>query len=100
MAKFFLNEFIPEQGRLILRAPSFDYDSFSILATQLLALLNAVLVEKQQDADLHTWLIDFEGCQLMLRGEHYSESLWLESLSSSESAEVLEYLSRLLKKGI
>jgi hypothetical protein len=100
MAKFFLNEFNSEQGRLILQTPSFDFDSFSVLANQLLQLLNASLVEKQQDADLHSWLIDFEGCQLMLRGEHYSESVWLESLSANESDEVLAYLARLLQKGI
>ncbi|MCX9490588.1 DUF3630 family protein, partial [Vibrio cholerae] len=47
-------------------------------------------------ADLHTWLIDFEGCHLLLRGEHYSQSLWLETLTAGQGDEELAFIAKLL----
>lgn len=100
MATFSLREFDDEAGRLILDNPSFDFDSFAELASELVALLSASVTEKQADADLHSWLIDFEGCPLFLRGEHYSETLWLETLSPQEGIEELQYLAKLFAMGI
>ncbi len=67
MASFGLQQYTPEKGMLILKAPSFDFDSFPTLGETLVELLSASVVEKQTDADVHSWLIDFEGCQLFLR---------------------------------
>ncbi|USD65345.1 DUF3630 family protein [Vibrio sp. SCSIO 43136] len=99
MANFSLNHFDAEHGRIIIECPEFDYDSFAELGQIFVDLLSAKVIERQQDADLHTWLIDFEGCQLMLKGEHYSASMWLEALSTTESQEELKYLATLLKSG-
>ncbi|CAH0542106.1 DUF3630 family protein [Vibrio marisflavi] len=98
--QFGLAEFIPETGRIILQTPSFDYDSFPKMGEYLVALLSATIVEKQSDADVHSWLIDFEDCQLFLKAEHYSEAVWFEALSVSDSQEELEFLAQLLRRGI
>lgn len=100
MAEFGLTQYLVEDGRIIIDAPSFDYDSFPPLGERLVALLSARIVEKQSDADLHSWLIDFEGCQLMLRAEHYSESVWLEALGEGLADEELAFIATLLRSGI
>lgn len=95
-SEFGLHQYQAEQGRIIIDAPRFDYDSFADLAKKLVCLLSAQIVEKQSDADIHSWLIDFEGCPLLLKGEHYSESLWLEALNIDESKPELDFLASLL----
>lgn len=99
MTEFGLAEFSPEHGRLVITTPSFDFDSFPELGKRLLRMLDATVVEQQLDADLHSWVIDFEGCRLILRAEHYSNAVWLESLAVSESSEELAYLAQLFKRG-
>lgn len=99
MASFGLQQYISEKGMLILQAPSFDFDSFPQLGETLVDLLSASVVEKQTDADVHSWLIDFEGCQLFLRAEHYSECMWLEALDVTRSREELDYLAQLFERG-
>nr|WP_252724282.1 DUF3630 family protein [Vibrio hepatarius] len=97
--EFGLLEYQQQQGRLILRVPSFDFDSFPLMGERLLKQLSATLIEKQWDADIHSWLIDFEGCQLLLKSEHYSESVWLEALVIQDSKEELDYLASLFRYG-
>ncbi|NOI68187.1 DUF3630 family protein [Vibrio sp. 99-8-1] len=87
-------------GKLILSGPSFDVDSFPAIGNELVRTLSATIVEKQFDADLHSWLIDFEGCRFFLRAEHYTESIWLEAVSINESEEELNYLAKLFSAGI
>ena len=97
--EFSLVEYQADDGRIVIRAPRFDFDSFPQLADKLVKLLSASVVEKQWDADIHSWLIDFEGCQLFLKSEHYSESLWLEALLIDESRQELDFLASLFYKG-
>lgn len=99
MADFGLREYLAEDGRLLITTPSFDFDTFLLLGDKLVGLLSATVIEKQWDADMHSWLIDFEGCQLFLRSEHYSESVWFETLSVLESREELDYLAGLFAQG-
>ncbi len=100
MAEFGLKEYFVQEGRLIVQTQEFDFDSFPELGERLLTLLSATAVEKQQDADLHSWLIDFEGCRLMLRAEHYSECVWLEAMGEGLAREELEFIASLLARGI
>ncbi|MGO1189557.1 MULTISPECIES: DUF3630 family protein [Vibrio] len=100
MAMFSLREFDAEAGRIILVNPSFDFDSYPPLGQRLVSILSASIVDKQSDADLHSWLIDFEGCQLFLRAEHYSETMWIEALSPQQGHEELQYLTKLFAIGI
>ncbi|EGA68273.1 hypothetical protein VISI1226_18406 [Vibrio sinaloensis DSM 21326] len=97
--EFGLAEYHADEGRIIIRAPRFDFDSFPQLADKLVKLLSASVIEKQWDADIHSWLIDFEGCQLFLKSEHYSESVWLEALSIDDSQQELDFLASLFNKG-
>ncbi|KDM92133.1 DUF3630 family protein [Photobacterium galatheae] len=94
---FGVRELDHTRGCLHLIAPEFDYDSFAGLAQSLVTLLGASVVEQEANADLHVWLIDFEGCRLLLKGEHYSASLWLEILSQDDR-ETLDFLAAWLKK--
>ena len=97
--EFGLSEFQAEEGRIIIRTPRFDFDSFPEMAQRLVTLLSATVVEKQWDADIHSWLIDFEGCQLFLKSEHYSESVWFEALEVQASQENLQFLASLFQRG-
>ena len=97
--RFGLDAYLPEQGRIIINAPDFDFDSFPALAERLLRLLSATALEKQCDADIHSWLIDFEGCHMLLKAEHYSESVWLEALSIKESRDEFNFLAKLFADG-
>ncbi|WED21791.1 DUF3630 family protein [Vibrio sp. JC009] len=100
MADFGLAEYSQNAGKLILITPDFDFDSFPVIGERLVSQLSAKIIEKQTDADIHSWLIDFEGCQFMLKAEHYSESVWLEAMDVKTSREEVEYLSRLFQAGI
>ncbi|MCW8333099.1 DUF3630 family protein [Vibrio sp. SCSIO 43135] len=97
--QFGLMEYQQSEGRILISAPRFDFDYFPELGEQLVSMLSASVIEKQWDADIHSWLIDFEGCQLFLKAEHYSESLWLEALSVADSQEELDYLAGLFRRG-
>lgn len=99
MADFGLREYIEKEGRLLITTPRFDWDSFPELGEQLVSLLSASILDKQWDADMHSWLIDFEGCQLFLKSEHYSESVWFEALNVSDSNEEMDYLAGLFSTG-
>ena len=97
--EFGLSQYDAEEGRIIIRTPNFDFDTFPELGDKLLKLLSAQAIEKQWDADIHSWLIDFEGCQLFLKAEHYSESMWLEALEVAASQQELRYLAQLFDAG-
>ncbi|NVD08130.1 DUF3630 family protein [Vibrio sp. JPW-9-11-11] len=97
--EFGLIDYQADDGRLIIRTPRFDFDSFPQLADRLVRLLSATVIEKQWDADIHSWLIDFEGCQLFLKSEHYSESVWFEALAIEASRDELDFLASLFKQG-
>ncbi|SHO58278.1 DUF3630 family protein [Vibrio quintilis] len=98
MVKFCLAEYLRDDGVLILATPDFDFDSFPSLGETLVSLLSAHIKEKQTDADLHTWLIDFEGTSLFLKAEHYSGSIWLEALQREQSFEVLDYIAEIFRQ--
>ncbi|AJR06965.1 DUF3630 domain-containing protein [Photobacterium gaetbulicola] len=83
---------------LEIDGPDFDYDNFAVVAETLLQQLGMTVVEKEANADLHVWLVDFEGCRMLLKGEHYSGQMWLEGLDS-EAEETMRFLAGLLGKG-
>ncbi|TOF34183.1 aminopeptidase [Vibrio parahaemolyticus] len=97
--EFGLTEYIVEEDRLLIAAPRFDLDTFPALGERLVGLLSATVIEKQWDADIHSWLIDFEGCRLFMKAEHYSEAIWFEALNIEESREELDYLAGLFQRG-
>ncbi|WP_413522645.1 DUF3630 family protein [Photobacterium phosphoreum] len=86
-----------EQGTLVVTPSLFEFDDFTVVAKALLLRLDATLIDQQPSADLHQWLIDFEGCQLLLKAEHYTASVWLELLVLSE-IESLIFIQRLLSR--
>jgi hypothetical protein len=98
-SKIGLIAFLQAEGKIIIRAPAFDFDTFPKLGANIIESLGMQIKEKQQDADMHSWLIDFEGTTLMLKAEHYSESIWLEALNQVDDEEVLTYLAGIFKQG-
>ncbi|NOI25355.1 DUF3630 family protein [Vibrio mediterranei] len=99
MADFGLRDYIEAEGKLVLVTPSFDFDSFDTIASSLVAQLSATVVEKQWDADIHTWLVDFEGCRMLLKGEHYSELMWFEALDITGSKDEFDFLASIFRRG-
>lgn len=95
MNLFSIIEFDVTAGRIVFSIPEFDFDSFSEIGKHLVNAMDATITEQQVDADLHSWLLDFEGATLMLRAEHYSNSVWLEALSREESREELAFIAGL-----
>ncbi len=87
-----------EEGKVILSATGWDFDNFDTLGLQIVTKLSARVLERQTDADIHSWLIDFEGCEFLLKAEHYSEAVWLEALnpklSHAECQFIADWLSR------
>ncbi|MGR5080411.1 DUF3630 family protein [Photobacterium swingsii] len=86
-----------EHSHLLLTAPDFDYDTFEEVAVALVERIDSTVVEREKNADLHVWLIDFEGCRLLLKGEHYSGALWLEAMSSADN-DTLVFIASMLPK--
>lgn len=84
-----------ERRYLSLIGPVFDFDNFDEVAEQLLVAIDATVIEKECNADLHVWLVDFEGCRLLLKGEHYSGELWLE-IMRDDDRETLVFIASLL----
>ncbi|OOF03306.1 hypothetical protein BZG80_10520 [Salinivibrio sp. MA440] len=78
---------------LAFSQPQLDADNAELICQPLLDVLQAQVLESQQDADMMTWLIDFEGTRLMLKAAHYTQSVWLEPLES-DGDEVIAFLRR------
>ncbi len=97
MADFSVVEYLREEGRVILTYPGFDFDKFADIAESLVMFLSAQVIEKQDDADLSSWLIRFEDTLFLLRSEFYSQSLWIEALSVEHSLEQLDCLVQQLE---
>lgn len=94
---FRLSHYDSEAGRLVLAADTLDFDNAEKHLMAFCELIDAKVTEKQTDADLLSWLIDFEGVAFMLRAEHYSASVWLEKLSA-EGDEELAFMNNWLSK--
>lgn len=78
-------------GRVSLVADTLDFDNADAHLAAFCQLIGATAKEKQTDADLLSWLVDFEGVGFMLRAEHYSACVWLEKLGE-EGDEELQFL--------
>lgn len=84
-----------EQGTLVVTPVEFEFDHFVVTAMALLQRLDARLVHQELSADLQQWSIDFEGCQLLIKAEYYSASMWLEILTAND-IEHLIFIQQLL----
>ncbi|WP_423807847.1 DUF3630 family protein [Photobacterium damselae] len=79
--------------------PNFDFERFAVYGEQIAALLDYRILERETNADLQIWLLDFEGCHLLLKGEYYSQSIWLEALDDL-GEENLVFIARLFRSKI
>lgn len=96
MAEFGLKAYHAEQGVVEVAVANVSVEMLPQLGEQLVGYLDARIVDQQQDADLYTWLVDFEGTQLFLKAEYYSESVWFEALGSDSAQEELAFIAQLL----
>ncbi|WP_051563816.1 DUF3630 family protein [Enterovibrio calviensis] len=90
-----LSHFDANEGRLVMAADALNFDNAASFLDSFCQLIGATPEEKQTDADLHSWLVDFEGVTFLLKAEHYSASIWLERLGK-EGDEELAFLHRWL----
>nr|WP_086938354.1 DUF3630 family protein [Thaumasiovibrio occultus] len=81
-----------ELRTLTLEIKGFDIDRFDEQGQAICQQLELTVLERQQDADLITWLVDFEGTTLLLKAEHYSASCWLEAMRE-EDVDILVFLT-------
>ena len=81
-----------ESGRVVLNVPCFDFDSFSLIGQWIAECLSATVIEQQIDADLHTWLLHIHHEPVLMKAEHYTETLWLEVLSQHSKHHILEHV--------
>lgn len=96
MAEFGLKAYRTEQGVVEVAVANLSLETIAQLGERLVDYLDARIVDQQQDADLYTWLVDFEGTQLFLKVEHYSESVWFEALAPQSAQEELAFIAQLL----
>ncbi len=86
-----LQTFEPCQKRLVFVCERLDVESSPEIAAKVCQFYDARVIEKQSDSDLLTWLVSIDGERFFLKVEHYSESVWLESLDELGD-EMLDYL--------
>ena len=98
MAEFALKAYHAEQGVVEVAVANVSVEMLPQLGEQLVGYLDARIVDQQQDADLYTWLVDFEGTQFFLKAEHYSESVWFEALAPQSAQEELAFIAQLLQR--
>lgn len=96
---FSLDDHQQPPNTLVLSLSEFDFDTFPLWGETLLKQLPATLIEAQLDGDLHSWLIDFEDCRLLLKAELYSETVWLELIDPKQGQDVMAYLATLFARG-
>ncbi|WBA17838.1 DUF3630 family protein [Salinivibrio kushneri] len=84
-------QLMASDSTLAFYQPQLDADNAKEVCQPLLQALEASVLECQQDADMMTWLIDFEGTRLMLKAAHYTQSVWVEALDN-EGDEVIAFL--------
>ena len=84
-----------ENHSITIPVPGLNFDNFAEWALPVISRLELQVLERQCDADLHTWRVEFEGTPLLLRGDHYTECLWLEA-QNEEGGDVLAFLAQIL----
>ena len=81
-----------EAGVVLLACPGLNWDSFPVLAKELVEGWELIPLEREWGADRHSWLLEFEGSRFRLEYEHYS-GCWLAAVQPDD-AEALLWLAR------
>lgn len=79
-------------GVLTLDCQGLDWDSFPVLAEELVEGWELIPLEREWGADRHSWLLAFEGSRLRLEYEQHS-GCWLAAVQPDD-AEALLWLAR------
>lgn len=69
------------------------FNGFPEWAEGLIAELDLELIAREQGADYHQWLLDFEGSRVFLCFQHYADCAWLQPLSAADQ-EVADWLTQ------
>lgn len=64
--------------------PPLTLDRFPDWANELAQALELTVLEREQGADYHQWLVDFEGSRLLLCFQHYADCAWLQPMSGQD----------------
>ncbi len=63
---------------------SLTMENFPAWAERLVLELELDLVEREEGADYHQWLVTFEGSRLLLCFQHYVDAAWLQPLGEQD----------------
>lgn len=63
---------------------SLTMENFPAWAERLVRELELDLVEREEGADYHQWLVAFEGSRLLLCFQHYADAAWLQPLGEQD----------------
>ncbi|MBO1520545.1 DUF3630 family protein [Oceanisphaera pacifica] len=69
------------------------FTHFAPWAEGLIRELELEVIEREQGADYHQWLLCFEGCQLFLCFQHYADCAWLQPVSTIDQ-DVADWLTQ------
>lgn len=69
------------------------FNEFPAWAVQLTEALGLELIEQEQGADYHQWLLAFEGSRVLLCFQHYADCAWLQPFSAADQA-VVDWLAQ------
>ncbi|MFD1009446.1 DUF3630 family protein [Oceanisphaera ostreae] len=77
---------------MLMAAQPLTFTSFSKWAEQLISELGLELIEREQGADYHQWLLGFEGSRIFLCFQHYADCAWLQPFCAADQ-EVADWLT-------
>ncbi len=67
-------------------------ETFPAWAETLVRELDLELIEREEGADYHQWLVGFEESRLLLCFQHYADCAWLQPLSEQDQ-DVADWLT-------
>ena len=70
-----------------------DFNDFPEWAERLITELGLELIEREQGADYHQWLLGFEGSRVFLCFQHYADCAWLQPFCAADK-DVADWLTR------
>lgn len=92
-----VSEHQPSSQALLLDNPVLSFENFNAHALALVAEIGARECERHWGADRHAWVVEFEGCHLMLEFEDYTNSAWFAPIKEQDK-NVLVLLAEKLRR--
>lgn len=80
--------------RVMLNTASpLSFERFPAWAQQLIKTLDLELIDREEGADYHQWLLGFEGSRVFLCFQHYADCAWLQPFCAADQ-DVADWLTQ------